>query len=78
MAPSTPTLTHNFTADESWESQLVCLFGIIAFVLLYTLCCHLYSSAMGSAATSAGDLDRILVPYGKGNIRTSGRAGADI
>ncbi|KAJ6505800.1 hypothetical protein C8R47DRAFT_1209747 [Mycena vitilis] len=78
MAPSTPNPTHNFTADESWESQLVCLFGIIAFVLLYTLCCHLYSSAVGSAATTAGDLDRILGPFGKETIRTSGRAGADV
>ncbi|KAJ7726580.1 hypothetical protein DFH07DRAFT_970461 [Mycena maculata] len=45
-ATSTTTSTH-FGAGQTWESQLICLFIIIGFVLLYGLGCHLYTISVG-------------------------------
>ncbi|KAJ6568819.1 hypothetical protein B0H19DRAFT_1256527 [Mycena capillaripes] len=68
MAPSTSTSTippNLGSTDESWKSQLVCLFGTFGFTLLYTLCCYLYNLAGWSTAANSGDVDRILLSYHK-------------
>ncbi|KAJ7115331.1 hypothetical protein C8R44DRAFT_880639 [Mycena epipterygia] len=74
MAPANPPVTHHFGAGQTWESQLICLFIILGFVLLYTLCCHLYTvvskwSPQDPAANPEA-LDRLLgVPTPKNNER---------
>ncbi|KAJ7691350.1 hypothetical protein B0H17DRAFT_1201196 [Mycena rosella] len=44
MAPINPHVSPSFSAGQSWESQLVCLFTIFGFALFYNVCCHLYAT----------------------------------
>ncbi|KAJ7744264.1 hypothetical protein DFH07DRAFT_963797 [Mycena maculata] len=70
MAPTTSTNTH-YGAGQSWESQLICLFSIIGFVLFYTLCCHLYTVSVGWR-DDAEALNRILAEPSQ-NPKPTGR-----
>ncbi|KAJ7447570.1 hypothetical protein B0H11DRAFT_2248296 [Mycena galericulata] len=59
--PPTTTRTSTLDAVETWQSQLICLFIILGFVLFYTLCCHIYTVSVGWKS-DAEALDRILAP----------------
>lgn len=57
MAPSTLSTPHHpFRSDQSWESQLACLFGIIGFALIYPLLCYLYNVVVVCNIVDSADI----------------------
>ncbi|KAJ7122490.1 hypothetical protein C8R43DRAFT_1241242 [Mycena crocata] len=56
-AAQTSAATH-ISADQSWESQLVCLFMILGFVACYHLCCYVYTAG-GFRQLPAVDFDAV-------------------